>query len=47
MKTYKPGSAAHARQKITQKNQALAAARPKKPMDRHGQKYLHPERRKP
>lgn len=43
MKTYKPGSAAYARQKKTQMNQALAAARPKKPLDKHGQKYLHPE----
>lgn len=45
MKTYKPGSAAYARQKKTKMNQALAAARPKKPLDKHGQKYLHPERR--
>lgn len=46
MKTYKPGSAAYARQKMTQKNQSLAAARPKKPLDQHGQKYLYPNRRR-
>lgn len=44
MKVYRKGSAAYDRQKETQRNQAAAAARPKKPLDRHGQKYLHPER---
>lgn len=43
MKNYKPGSAAYNRQKETQRKQAEAAARPKKPLDKHGQKYLHPE----
>lgn len=46
MKIYKKGSAAYARQKKTQKDQAAAAARTKKPLDQHGQKYLHPERHK-
>ena len=44
MKIYKKGSAGHNRQKKTQKDQAAAAARPKKPLDQHGRKYLHPER---
>ena len=44
MKIYKKGSAGYSRQKKTQRDQALAAARPKKPLDRNGQKYLHPER---
>ena len=46
MKIYKKGSAAYARQKKTQKDQAAAAARPKKPLDKNGRKYLHPERHK-
>jgi len=46
MKIYKKGSAAYSRQKKTQKNQAAAAARPKKPLDQHGRIYLHPERHK-
>lgn len=46
MKIYKKGSAAYNRQKETQRKQAEAAARPKKPLDKHGQKYLHPERRR-
>ena len=46
MKIYKKGSAAYSRQKKTQKDQAAAAARPKKPLDQHGRKYLHPERHK-
>ena len=46
MKIYKKGSAAYSRQKKTQHDQAAAAARPKKPRDMHGQKYLHPERRR-
>lgn len=46
MKIYKKGSAAYARQKKTQKAQAAAAAMPKKPLDQHGRKYLHPERHK-
>ena len=46
MTIYKQGSAAYSRQKETQRNQALAEARPKKPLDQHGQKYLHPERRR-
>ena len=44
MKIYKKGSAAYSRQKKTQKDQAAAAARPKKQLDQHGRKYLHPER---
>lgn len=44
MKVYRKGSAAYARQKETQYHQAQAAARPKKPLDQHGRKYLHPER---
>ena len=36
MKIYKKGSAAYSRQKKTQKDQAAAAARPKKPLDQHG-----------
>ena len=44
MKIYKKGSAAYTRQKKTQKAQAAADARPKKPLDQHGRKYLHPER---
>ena len=44
MKIYKKGSAAYSRQKKTQKDQAAAAARPKKPLDQNGRKYLHPER---
>ena len=44
MKIYKKGSAAYSRQKKTQKDQAAAVARPKKPLDQHGRKYLHPER---
>ena len=43
MKIYKKGSAAYSRQKKTQKDQATAAARPKKPLDQHGWKYLYPE----
>ena len=43
MKIYKKGSAGYNRQKKTQKAQAAAAARPKKPLDQHGRKYLHPE----
>ena len=43
MKIYKKGSAAYARQKKTQKDQAAAAARPKKPRDTHGRRFLHPE----
>ena len=46
MKIYRKGSAAYARQKKTQKDQALAADRPKKPLDQHGRKFLHPERHK-
>ena len=46
MKEYRKGSAAYNRQKKTQREQAAAAARPKKPLGRRGQKYLHPERRK-
>lgn len=46
MKNYKPGSAAYNRQKETQRKQAEAAARPKKPLDQHGQKYLYPNRRR-
>ena len=46
MKIYKKGSAAYTRQKKTQRDQAAAAARPKKPLDQHGRKYLHPERHK-
>ena len=46
MKIYKKGSAAYARQKKTQKDQAAAAARPKKPLDQHGRRFLHPERHK-
>ena len=46
MKIYKKGSAGYTRQKKTQKDQAAAAARPKKPLGQHGQKYLHPERHK-
>lgn len=46
MKEYRIGSAAYNRQKKTQREQAAAAARPKKPLDKHGQKYLHPERRR-
>ena len=46
MKIYKKGSAAYRRQKKTQKDQAAAAARPKKQLDQHGRKYLHPERHK-
>ena len=46
MKIYKKGSAAYTRQKKTQKDQAEAASRPKKPLDQHGRKYLHPERHK-
>ena len=46
MKEYRIGSAAYNRQKKTQREQASAAARPKKPLDQHGQKYLHPERRR-
>lgn len=46
MKIYKKGSAAYTRQKKTQKDQAAAAARPKKPLDQHGRIYLHPERHK-
>lgn len=44
MKIYKKGSAAYSRQKKTQKDQAAAAARPKKPLDQHGRRFLHPER---
>lgn len=44
MKIYKKGSAAYSRQKKTQKDQAAAAARPKKPLDQNGRMYLHPER---
>ena len=44
MKIYKKGSMAYSRQKKTQKDKAAAAAREKKPLDQHGQKYLHPER---
>ena len=44
MKIYKKGSAGYSRQKKTQRDQAAAAARPKEQMDKHGQKYLHPER---
>ena len=44
MKIYKKGSMAYRRQKKTQADQAAAAARPKKHLDQHGQKYLHPER---
>ena len=44
MKIYKKGSAGYNRQKKTQKAQAAADARPKKPLDQHGRKYLHPER---
>ena len=44
MKIYKKGSAAYNRQKKTQKDQAAADARPKKPLDQHRRKYLHPER---
>ena len=43
VKTYKKGSAAYARQKKTQKDQAAAAARTKKPRDTHGRRFLHPE----
>ena len=46
MKNYKPGSAGYERKKKTQYFQARAAARPKKPLDKHGQKYLHPEWRR-
>ena len=46
MKIYKKGSAAYARQKKTQKDQAAAAARPKTERRTDGQKYLHPERHK-
>ena len=46
MKIYKKGSAGYNRQKKTQREQAAAAARPKKPLGRNGQKYLHPERRR-
>ena len=45
MKTYKPGSAAHRRQKTTQYQQAQAAKRPKAPRKTNGQRYLHPENR--
>ena len=44
MKIYKKGSAAYSRQKKTQKDQAAAASRPKKPLDQHGRRFLHPER---
>ena len=44
MKISKKGSAAYARQKKTQKDQAAAAARPKKPLDKNRRKYQHPER---
>lgn len=43
MKKYRKGSAAYDRQKKTQKAQAAAAARPKKPRDTHGRRFLHPE----
>jgi len=43
MKIYKKGSAAYSRQKKTQRDQAAAAARPKKPRDTHGRRFLHPE----
>ena len=43
MKIYKKGSAAYNRQKKTQKDQAAAAARPKKPLDQHGRRFLHPD----
>lgn len=44
MKIYKKGSAAYSRQKKTQRDQAAAAARPKKPLDQYGRRFLHPER---
>ena len=46
MKIYRQGSAAYARQKETQRNQRIAAEKPKPERDTHGQKYLHPERRR-
>lgn len=46
MKIYKSGSAAQRRKKETQRNQMLAAARPKPERRSDGQKYLHPERHK-
>lgn len=46
MKIYTQGSAAWVRQQVTQRQQREAAARPKQQRDMHGQKYLHPERRR-
>ena len=44
MKIYKKSSMAYSRQKKTQAAKAAAAARPKKPLDQHGRRFLHPER---